>query len=99
APASGLERVLGEVMGVGAGVPTLSFTQSIAMGLVSAAVLIHHWRVLAQDAALRGSQEPAQEPLAAESEGQPLVVEITGANERDIRRALALLPYGASYDI
>jgi len=97
--ASVLQRALSEVMGAGAGVPTLSFTQSIAMGLVSAAVLAYHWRILAADNVGRRTDEPAEQAAVQQADEPRLVIEITGANERDIRRALALLPYGASYDI
>jgi hypothetical protein len=98
--ASLLERALSAVMGAGAGVPTLTLTQSISVGVVALALASYHWRVLAQDNAMRSRQAgPGGEPPSAGSAPGRLLVEIVGANELDVRRALASLPNGASYSI
>jgi hypothetical protein len=98
--ASVLERALSAVMGAGAGVPTLTLTQSISVGVVALALAGYHWRVLAQDNAVRSRQaEPDGEPPSVVSAPGRLLVEIIGANEGDVRRALASLPNGASYSI
>jgi uncharacterized BrkB/YihY/UPF0761 family membrane protein len=64
--------------------------------LTAAGVAAYHWRVLRQDA-LRGEGAPS--PEVPPGTLPPLVVEVSGATESEIRQALGHLPEGARYSL
>jgi hypothetical protein len=73
---------------------------ALSASLVAGGIAFYHWRVLQADlaarradAALEGAEPAPPVMLSAE----PTVVEITGADLEEIRRALAALPARASY--
>ena len=89
-------RLLALVLGssdAGNGAPLVDMGRAMSVILVAAAIGLYHWRALRADSAARPIISP--QPLT----GDAVQVDIKGATEAQIRRALTDLPDGASYTI
>jgi hypothetical protein len=92
-----LYRLLGLVLTTSqsdSGAAVVDIGRAVSVMVVALVLGLYHWRVLRSDAALR--------PAVTAEEGEKAEafnLEISGASEADIRRALSELPGGASYKI
>jgi hypothetical protein len=89
-------RLLALVLGssdAGNGAPLVDMGRAMSVILVAAGIGLYHWRALRADSAARPITSP--QPLT----GDAVQVDIKGATEAQIRRALTDLPDGASYTI
>ncbi len=92
--------LLGQLIAVpGASISPIG--RALAASLVAAAIGAYHWRVLRADLAARRSLAMEEQVIPDGTSGQveSLVVEIVGATEADVRRALAALPTRATYSL
>lgn len=84
-------RLLDLLLATGGAAP-FELSQTVAAVLVSVGVAAYHWRMVRADGRARAAVEPASEPPT-----RPVVVDVRGATEDDVRRALEGLPAAASY--
>jgi len=90
-------RLLGVLLattGADSGAAVVDIGRAASVVTVAAALGLYHWRIVRADAAARPAA-PAQ-PIAASVQ---FSLQIRGASEAEIRRALGGLPHGASYSL
>lgn len=86
-------------IGLAIGVPGVSAStlgRALGSSVIAAGVGGYHWQVIRADLAARRTAEPPPPPAASP---EATVVEIVGASEAEIRRALERLPRAASYSL
>lgn len=94
-------QLLSLLLNVGGERPFVEIGDALGLLLIAAAIAAYHANVLRLDNAARGrgnASETAQavgEPHPASAE--PIIVEITGAAEAEVRAALRHLPTGSNY--
>jgi hypothetical protein len=89
-------RLLGVVLattGADSGAAVVDIGRAASVVVVAAALGLYHWRIVRADAAARPAA-PAPPPAA-----EQFSLQIRGASEEEIRRALAGLPAGSSYSL
>ncbi len=90
-------RLLGVLLattGADSGAAVVDIGRAASVVMVAAALGLYHWRIMRADAAARPAA-PSQ-PVSAPEQ---FSLEIRGASEEQIRRALGGLPGGASYSL
>ena len=92
-------QVLNQLLAVGGDRPALQIGHALAVALVALAVAGYHVRVLRADGALRAGAAPEPPSPAPVDRAAPIVVEIVGATEAEVREALAALPASARYSV
>ena len=92
-------RLLGIILktsSASSGAAVVDLGRAASVIVVAAAFGLYHWRVLRKDGAAR----PAPAPLPpADAEVEAFAIEVRGANEAELRRALGGLPPTATYTI
>src|SRR5581483_1654917 len=94
-------QLLSILLGAASDQPLLAISHALAVGLVASAIALYHLRILRADSQLRdGGQDPSagvESEEAIPKSSAPILVEVVGASEEQIREALAQLPSGAQY--
>jgi hypothetical protein len=89
-------RLLGVVLattGADSGAAVVDIGRAASVVVVAAALGLYHWRIVRADAAARPAA-PAPPPAA-----EQFSLQIRGASEAEIRRALDGLPDGATWSV